>query len=356
MTLCAAWIRETEGRELIFATDSRLRVGEKWDRGMKLFDLGRPDCLLCFAGATHRAFTLILQSVALNEIDFSWSYPRLDVDELPERLCTLFTNLCEDIREPSENIHKLRGEAKFLFGGWVWNEERPQVWRIYYDKDKSCFASEPAFTLSDLEVRCVFIGDRVKDARSRLTEKLGAAGGKSTALDMEPFQILARITRDTTDFTTIGGPVQLAKVYGSRRTEFFGVLWPSSDGGSPTLKGQTIDPYTASMVQLLDPDTGELIERFPDTIEFSFKDFSLKLGDFGSEEEFVSRCYPDGELNQSLNRKDRERLARVIKETLYDKVFAELEKQAYIASEDEDSDDEDISGIDLYPDDTDDEV
>jgi len=36
MTLCVAWIRHgqgDEGQELVFATDSRLRMGEAWDMG-----------------------------------------------------------------------------------------------------------------------------------------------------------------------------------------------------------------------------------------------------------------------------------------------------------------------------------
>jgi hypothetical protein len=47
MTLCAVWIRHgqsDEGQELVFATDSRLRMGEAWDMGLKLFNLGRSDC------------------------------------------------------------------------------------------------------------------------------------------------------------------------------------------------------------------------------------------------------------------------------------------------------------------------
>lgn len=66
MTLCAAWIRQAnddEGKELVFATDSRLRGGEAWDTGLKLFDLGRSDCMLCFAGDTRRAYPLILQAM-----------------------------------------------------------------------------------------------------------------------------------------------------------------------------------------------------------------------------------------------------------------------------------------------------
>lgn len=37
MTLCAAWIRHllTGDRELVFATDSSLSAGERWEAGVK---------------------------------------------------------------------------------------------------------------------------------------------------------------------------------------------------------------------------------------------------------------------------------------------------------------------------------
>ena len=65
MTLCIAWIKETsQSEELVFATDSALTGGEKWNHGVKLFELPRRDCLLCFAGETYRAYPLILNLIS----------------------------------------------------------------------------------------------------------------------------------------------------------------------------------------------------------------------------------------------------------------------------------------------------
>ena len=47
MTLCVAWIREVqESEELVFATDSTLTGGEKWNHGVKL--LNYPEEIVCF--------------------------------------------------------------------------------------------------------------------------------------------------------------------------------------------------------------------------------------------------------------------------------------------------------------------
>jgi len=70
MTLCVAWIRQANNtEELVFATDSTLTGGEKWDHGVKLFELPRKDCLLSFAGSTARAYPLILNLVSSISFD-----------------------------------------------------------------------------------------------------------------------------------------------------------------------------------------------------------------------------------------------------------------------------------------------
>lgn len=54
MTLSVSWVREFgETKELIVATDSRLRWGQAWDCCPKIMMLPRGDSVLCFAGETR---------------------------------------------------------------------------------------------------------------------------------------------------------------------------------------------------------------------------------------------------------------------------------------------------------------
>src|SRR2546423_14177496 len=120
MTLCVAWIREgknDEGEELVFATDSRLRGGETWDSGIKLFNLGRPDCLLCFAGDTQRAYPLILQGSNSRQFNVDWADPRLDLYIVLESLCDLFTLSVRSIGDLPSGVavRDVGGGADFLF-------------------------------------------------------------------------------------------------------------------------------------------------------------------------------------------------------------------------------------------------
>jgi len=65
MTSVVAWERQVGAlSEMVIASDSRLGGGERWDACAKIFDVGREDSVLAFAGHTWRALPLALQAVA----------------------------------------------------------------------------------------------------------------------------------------------------------------------------------------------------------------------------------------------------------------------------------------------------
>ncbi len=103
MTLCTAWIRQSNNtEELVFATDSTLTGGEKWDNGIKLFELPRKDCLLCFAGSTFRVYPLILNLVSSIKFNTHLSKPETDITEVLNYISDLFTNLIKTIVSEKE--------------------------------------------------------------------------------------------------------------------------------------------------------------------------------------------------------------------------------------------------------------
>ena len=52
---------------------------------------------------------------------------------------------------------------------------------------------------------------------------------------------------------------QIAKVYKSSRTEFFGIAWPAS-GSAPHFQGRKYHPSARPQVRYLNPDTFEIME------------------------------------------------------------------------------------------------
>ena len=318
MTLCTAWLRRgpsDEGDELIVATDSMLTGGEKWSHGLKLFHIGRPDCLLCFAGDTARAYPLILHAANSARFNVTWADPRLDVYDVLDSLTGLFTELCSTIEETAEDIHAVRAGAEFLFVGWSWRHQHFGVWRLFYEKELEAFTSE-ALHADERRARLyTFIGDYTEAAEELLKDEMQEQGSlMSGALDMEPFLVLARMARDEDKYREIGGALQVAKIYRSGNSEFFGVMWPSTVNGHPHVLGRPLDRFDAPPTRLLDPDSGLYVDRVPLTFT-GFDDL-----DFGDEEQFVRDSYPapDHRLDSDLPVAKRDRLERVLRGTAYD--------------------------------------
>ena len=316
MTLCAAWIRHgqrDEGRELVFVTDSRLGGGEAWDQGIKLFDLGRTDCLLCFTGVTTRAYPLILQGSNLKRLNIAWSNPRLDVYDVLESICSLFTEVCAKVEGVPTGTDFLVGSdyVDFLFGGWSWRRQHFGIWKIRYSPELQAFVHE-AVHESGVPRIYTFLGDHIDEAEELLEVDLRATGNLKTGLlDMEPMHVIAVMSRDQNNYPSIGGALQIAKVYRSGNSEFFGVMWPSNVNGSPAFLGREVKLYDAPPVRLLDPDTTGYIENLP----IVFND--IDAYNFGDEMKFVQDCYPDRRLDPSLPEVQRNRLRRIFRDQAY---------------------------------------
>lgn len=324
MTLCAAWLRQgkhDEGQELVFATDSRLRGGEAWDSGIKLFDLGRSDCLLCFAGATQRAYPLVLHASNAIRSHIEWSNPRFDLLDVLDLLCQMFTQLCDSITELPQGITKedAMAEAVFLFGGWSWRTTKLRAWRIFYSPLLHAFTHEEAFATSHF----IFIGDKIDVAESLLADTIyESKRALASSFDMEPFRVVAQMARETQEYNMIGGALQVGKVYRSGHNEFLGVMWPSTTNGKPCLHGRELNPFDAPPIRFLDPDSAAFVDALPATLG------SLDTNIFGADARFVKECYADDHLNADLGEARRDRLKRIFQTQAYHDFVAEREKEA----------------------------
>lgn len=317
MTLCAAWIRQINSvEELVFATDSSLTGGEKWNQGVKLFELPRPDCLICFAGETSRAYPLILNLISSIKLDRRLQSPRTDVEEVLSYLATLFTSLVSTIINEIQgmDIHDLRSGAKFLFGGWSWLESRFRVWQLYYSKDAESFVFKECTDEPNKNRIYTFLGDPedlVDTATKNYKQLIFDSDRQDDKMDMEPLKILIEMSRDQS-IRTVDGAIQIAKVYKSGTSEFFGIHWPSISD-KPHFQGRSFISHSKPDVRYFDPDTQILIEdKLPNIIE-DLTQFS-HLEDF----EFIKTCYgEDGSLQGLLSDLQRERLIYIFREAAY---------------------------------------
>ena len=320
MTLCTAYIRQfSDTEELIFATDSCLTGGEKWRHGIKLFELPRKDCLLCFAGSTIRAYPLVLNLVSSIHLDNYQQSSSATLEEVLEFLSELFTKLVKTITEvDKEQIHDERGAARFLFGGWDWREGPNgafRVWELFYSKEVEGFIFRELTNNSTQTIFYTFLGDAAidveKEAKDRFKKLLADEDKIGSKLDMEPLRILSRISLDK-GIREVDGSLQIAKIYKSNRTEFFGIYWESSKG-KPCFQGREYNEINKPLVRYFDPDTFEIIES----------DLPNKLNNITEEiyqedYETVKECYDDDRnLKEDLSEKQKHTLLLIFKDVAY---------------------------------------
>ena len=310
MTLCVAWLKQiNDQEELIFATDSCLSGGERWHSGVKLFELPRKDCLICFAGETNRTYPLILNLISSLKFDSHLANPHTDLQDVLEYLTTLFTELCHSISDYGDQDFKdVLGDFEFLFGGWSWKKNSFGVWKIKYDFETKGFLHD---TVDEENMFFAFIGDEIEKAEEMLKNEL-KEGDKifARSFDMEPFRVLLKMIRDQ-NYSTIDGAIQIAKIYPPGITDFFGVMWPSADG-KKTFLGRDVTFQNNPAVRFIDPDTCEIMgDELPSSLS------SIDEDVYGANTEFVKKCYPKGSLREDINYKQRHTLKAILQEVAY---------------------------------------
>lgn len=317
MTLCTAHIRQVnDTEELVFATDSCLTGGEKWKHGIKLFELPRKDCLLCFAGDTFRAYPLVLNMVSSIHLDKYLQSPSATLVEVLEFLSEQFTTLVKTITEiDKERIHEERGSAQFLFGGWDWQKGLYRVWKLHYTKDAEGFVFDELTNDNNQTIFYTFLGnadiDVEKEAKERFKKLLSDEDKFGKKLDMEPLRVLSSISLDK-NIREVDGSLQIAKIYKSNRTEFFGIYWESSKG-KPCFQGREYNEINKPLVRYFDPDTFEILES-----DLPSKLNNISEEDYQNDYEFIKDCYDEtGNLKETVSEKEKHTLRLIFKDVAY---------------------------------------
>lgn len=328
MTLCIAWIREAgDDEELIFATDSTLTGGEKWNHGVKLFELPRTDCLICFAGQTLRAYPLILNLISTLKHNEELNNPALDINEVLKGIVTLFNELVNSIFDYPEGVaEEIGSEAKFLFGGWSWKENRFKIWRLYFSASFKGFIPVDETGVKKSKMR-VAIGDpsdegndiaQVADQKYR--DLIHRLNREDEPLDMEPLAVLVDMCLDK-KIRDVDGSIQIGKVYKSGTTEFFGVMWQSALG-KPHFLGKPYEKHNKPRVRYFDPSTCQIISGIPKSL--------INIEEFNGTDDydFLQSCYTEEGyfLKQVITEKERIRLVSIFRDYSYGVFIKEAER------------------------------
>jgi hypothetical protein len=289
MTISIAWTRkEHDVEQLVFASDSRISAGEKFDACPKMLALPRGDCGIAYAGTSGDALSMMLQlSLAIQ------SYPAamkrsLELSALRTHALKIFNAMLKEIKleQIKGNPSIQRTDASFLFGGYSWRRKDFEFWSFRYSKANNEFVTRRPMNLAvDLETntistnsrssgkhrpigRIAFVGDQSRAAEriviKRLNEKL-RSDPKLSRLHMEPLEAIRdllrnRDLRNPPDKDSIGGPPQMMKVFQYSQTASFAFMWPDSDGAiRPFLNGRPCLDYENLDIVCLDPDTFDAV-------------------------------------------------------------------------------------------------
>jgi len=265
MTLVAAWVRHVgRTRELVVASDSRLRFGREWDCCPKILPLPRQDSVICFAGDTMYAYPVMLQlshAVAMHQKTLSRA---TDLTDLSGHLVRVLNSMHNEIHDLPRGVGVDEPEVAFVLAGYSWKANDFKIWRYYFKPSDRTFAAREASTHRKRTAGTKyfhFVGDDTYAAAKRLYLLLNARGRlRKGGLDMEPFEVLVEMIRDPA-YVTIGGAPQIVKVYKHSNNMPYSVYWPTRASNVLTLWGRTLLPYERHRFLALDPDTLEVTDR-----------------------------------------------------------------------------------------------
>lgn len=227
LTITLAWVRQNKNtRELLVASDSRLRSRGAIDQSQKIFRLERGDCCLGFCGDAQVAYPLFVQvGSALN--NFVKTRTRAaDVTDVVNTVRNVLNNLIASWDLPTnEKVIELK-DTRILFAGWSWKFGRFDIGVFKYKNYSFNFHHEKArlpHPWYEAQRSLVFLGDYRLDYMSRLAAVLEKRHGpqskskkKYVSFDYEPIEALASMLRENESekiFPFIGGAPQMLKLY-----------------------------------------------------------------------------------------------------------------------------------------------
>lgn len=167
--------------------------------------------------------------------------------------------------------------------------------------------------------------DIEKEAKRRFNKILLDEEKIDSKLDMEPLQVLRSISLDR-NIREVDGSLQIAKIYKSNRTEFFGIYWESSEG-DPCFQGREYNEISKPLVRYFDPDTFEILES-----DLPNKLTNITEEIYGADFEMVNECYPNGYLKDPISEKQKHVLKLIFKDVAYKEFMKREEEQEQLTN------------------------
>lgn len=266
MTIAAAWVRTLDNgaEELFFCSDSRLSNGKRFDHCQKTFRFNRTDAAICFAGRTDWAYPMIIAAIKAADLHAPSQTRSLTLSKFKAHLLNLLNQMQREVHNfvQGENVP----DVTFLFGGYDWWDKSFRLWRIKFDQKTSSFVAHErtgSNTLGGLG-KIEIAGD--PEWTETLRQDVKALAQSRYGLDMrqpptarfnmEPFECIRDLLRNSSAGDSIGGAPQAVKIYQYLNSTDVGFFWPRLEGGRLFLSGRPLLNYERAEIRsVIDPDS-----------------------------------------------------------------------------------------------------
>lgn len=266
MTIATAWVRTLHNgaEELIICSDSRLSNGKRFDHCQKTFRFARSDAVICFAGGTDWAYPMIVAAISAADIHLPSQTRSLSLPKFKSHVINILNQMQREVHNfaPGENFPNVT----FLFGGYDWRYNRFRIWRIEFDLEGEVFRSHERtgnYKFGKLGI-IEIAGDPewIEAFRVRLKALAQQRYGldmkqpNTARFNLEPFEVIRDLLKNSNASDSIGGAPQAVKVYQYLNSTDVGIFWPNVEGGRLFLAGRPLLDYeVATIKSVLDPES-----------------------------------------------------------------------------------------------------
>ncbi|WP_152612265.1 hypothetical protein [Leisingera sp. ANG-S5] len=213
MTISISWRRRFgDVDEILFASDSRLSAGYRWDCAQKVFPIDGPNFAVSFSGNSDFALPCIFHLQQAVKTYGRYSTGAARIGEILGDFLRIVNQLREIVDDQS--IAQF-DKTNFLFSGYDHFTGEPVQKRISFNKSLNKFWRYPfnGFRAGGVGFRIGFVGDLWEDYSSTLAEVVSENG---TELDYQPLEALWKVISRQKRDSHVGGMPQILKVYKSR--------------------------------------------------------------------------------------------------------------------------------------------
>ncbi len=266
MTIAAAWVRTLENgaEELFFCSDSRLSNGKRFDHCQKTFRFNRTDAAICFAGRTDWAYPMIIAAIKAADLHIPSQTRALTLSKFKAHLLNLLNQMQREVHNfaKGENVP----DVTFLFGGYDWWDKSFRLWRIEFDPKTSSFVADERIGSNALgglgKIEIAGDPEWIEAFRKKIKTLAQSRYGldmrqpPTARFNMEPFECIRDLLRNSSAGDSIGGAPQAVKIYQYLNSSDVAFFWPQLEGGRLFLSGRPLLDYERAEIRsVIDPDS-----------------------------------------------------------------------------------------------------